>query len=589
MSTMPRTDVSRAAAGSELRGALVALRRELVIVGALSMATNLLMLTPTVYMLQVYDRVLVSRSELTLLAVSVVAALLFAVVALVEWLRTKVLVAASVRLDRLLAGRLLAAAFEASLAPQPGEAARPLADLIVLRQFLAGPGALAFFDAPWVAIYIGVLFLLHPALGVMALAFGLVQGVLAWRGQQRSVAPAEAAARSGSAEMASLRQQMQGGEALEAMGMLGHLWQRWSLRRQQHAVQTAALQRLTHRITAVSKFIRYSQQSLALGLGSLLVIDGALSPGAMIAANVLMTRALAPIDALVGTWRSLFQARAAARRLQALLAAHPPLAAPAVPLSGRALRGAVTLRGVFAHASGRARPILDGIDLDLTPGSVTVVVGPSGSGKSTLARTLVGAWPQVAGAVLLDGTPLAEWPRELLGGQLGYLPQDIELFDGSIADNIARFAEVDSPRVIAAARSAGLHEVILRLPRGYDTPVGDSGAPLSGGQRQRIALARAVYGEPKLIVLDEPNANLDEAGEAALATLVRELKSQGRTVLLVSHRPAILAVADHLLVLREGRIERQGRPEQVVADLRGAAPPQPPPASASVQSLALTT
>jgi ATP-binding cassette subfamily C exporter for protease/lipase len=565
-----------AAPASELRRILWALRREFLVVGGLSLVTNLLMLTPTVYMLQVYDRVLVSRSELTLLAVSLIAVLLFGVVAIAEWLRNRVLIAASVRLDRLLAGRLVDAGLEASQAPQRSDSARPLADLIELRQFLTGPGALAFFDAPWVPIYIGVLYLLHPALGAMAVAFAAVQGLLAWRGHHRSVAPAAEAARSGSAETAYLRHKLQGGDALEAMGMVGNLWRRWSVRQHEHAVRAAALQQLTHRLTAVSKFIRYSQQSLALGLGGLLVIDGVLSVGAMIAANVLMTRALAPLDMLVGSWRGLISARAAAGRLQTRLAAHLPAAAAVVPAGGTTLRGAVGLRDLQAHAEGRTDAILDGIDLDLAPGSVTVVVGPSGSGKSTLARAIVGAWPQVSGDILLDGTPLHEWPRDLLGAQVGYLAQDVELFDGTIAENIARFAEVDSPRVIAAARSAGLHEAILRLPRGYDTPVGDAGTPLSGGQRQRIALARAVYGAPALVVLDEPNANLDEAGEAALATLVRELKAEGRTVLLVTHRPAILAVADRLVVLRDGRVERDGPREQVLAEVRRAAVPSVP-------------
>ncbi len=553
---------------SEARRALGALRGEFARAGLFSLGANLLMLTPTLYMLQVYDRVLVSRSELTLLAVSLIVLVLFGAMALAEALRTRVLVGAGVRLDRVLAGRVFDAGFRAALAPVPSAAPRPLADLIQLRQFLTGGGVIAFFDTPWVPIYIGVLWLLHPWLGVMALAFAALQFLLVWLGHQRTVAPAEQAAASGSAAAAFMRQKLQGAEALEAMGMHAALWRRFRGQHGAHLADHARLQGLTHRVTAVSKFVRYSQQSLALGLGGLLVIDGQLTLGAMIAANVLMTRALAPIDMLVGSWRALAGARAAFGRLQALLAAHPAAAEPAA--HDAPLRGEVSLDGVTAHAPGRAEPILRGMDLVLAPGSVTVVVGPSGSGKSTLVRVVAGAWADVRGALRLDGRTLADWPREALGAQIGFLPQDIELFDGSIAENIARFGELDSQRVIAAALATGLHESILRLPQGYDTPVGEAGMPLSGGQQQRIALARAVYGAPALVVLDEPNANLDEAGEAALATLVRELKAAGRTVLLVTHRPAIVAVADRLLVLRDGRIERDGHPEQVVADVRRA-------------------
>jgi ATP-binding cassette subfamily C exporter for protease/lipase len=552
-----------------LQGAVAALRRQFTQAGLLSVVTNILMLTPTIYMLQVYDRVLVSRSELTLLAVSLIALVLYGCVALAEWWRTKVLIKAGVRLDLALAQPLMDADFAGALHGAPMAPARPLADLVNLRQFLTGPGILAFFDAPWAPLYIAVLFVLHPALGAMALLFAAIQCLLAWQGHGRSVAPADAAASAASKEMAYLRAKLRGAETLEAMGMLGNLWQRWNHQHGQQQQRSMALQSLTSRVTAVSKFVRYSQQSLVLGLGSLLVIDGQMSVGAMLAANVLMTRALAPVDSLAGLWRALINARSAYARLGALLQAHPPEngADGAVPV----LQGVVQLRGLSAHAPGRAQPILDNIDLELAAGSITVVVGPSGSGKSTLARVAVGAWPHISGAALLDGRPLADYPRRQFGAQLGYLPQDVALFDGSIADNIARFADVDAQQVIAAASKAGLHEIIQHLPRGYDTPVDKDGATLPGGLRQRIALARAVYGAPALVVLDEPNANLDETGEAALAALVRQLKLEGRTVLLITHRPAILAAADRLITLREGRIERDGTPERVLAEVRRTA------------------
>ena len=349
--------------------------------------------------------------------------------------------------------------------------------------------------------------------------------------------------------------------------MVHNLRPHWARRHHNAQQLQGRAQALTHRITAWSKFIRYTQQSLALGAGALLVIDGQLSPGGMIAANVLMSRALAPIDMLVGAWRGFIGARGAFGRLEALLAAHPERD-PA--LSRVAPQGALTLQDVVAVAPGRAEPILKGVSVAVSPGTVTVVLGPSGSGKSTMARCMVGIWPGVSGEVLLDGLPIDGWDRNELGPYLGYLPQDIELFEGSIAENIARFGEVSSEKVIAAARSAGLHEMILRFPKGYDTPIGEAGHLLSGGQRQRIGLARAVYGDPVLVVLDEPNANLDDVGEAALVRTVQELKAQGRTVFLITHRPGIVAVADRVLILRNGMVQADGPRDAVLAALRAA-------------------
>jgi ATP-binding cassette subfamily C exporter for protease/lipase len=323
---------------------------------------------------------------------------------------------------------------------------------------------------------------------------------------------------------------------------------------------------------AVSKFVRYVQQSASLGVGALLVIWGELSPGAMIAANVLMGRALAPIDMLVGTWKSFLTAREAFKRLAGLLDQHPerdPALQRTSPL------GALTLKAVVATAPSRAMPILKGIDLQIDPGTVLVVMGPSGSGKSTLARVMLGIWGDVRGEVLLDGRPIEGWDRSDLGPHVGYLPQDIELFDGTIAENIARFGEIDPNAVIAAAQAAGLHDMILRFPKGYDTPMGEAGSLLSGGQRQRVALARAIYGDPKLVVLDEPNANLDDVGEAALARAVLALKNKGSTVILVTHRPGAVAVADRLLVIRDGMVQIEGPRDQVIAAMRPQAPAQP--------------
>jgi ATP-binding cassette subfamily C exporter for protease/lipase len=357
-------------------------------------------------------------------------------------------------------------------------------------------------------------------------------------------------------------------EVLEAMGMLNKLKIGWARRHQTWLRHSESAQGVTHRVTAISKFVRYSQQSFSLGAGALLVIDGELSPGAMIAANVLMTRALAPIEMLVGSWRGFITARESFVRLASLLEAHPeedPALRRVAPL------GALSLKHVEATAPGRPVPILRGVNLELSPGQVLVVLGPSGSGKSTLARVILGIWGEVKGEVLLDGRPISHWDRVELGPHLGYLPQDIELFEGTIAENIARFAEVDADAVVEAARSTGLHEMILRMPKGYDTPIGEAGSLLSGGQRQRLGLARAVYGNPTLVVLDEPNANLDDAGEAALARTVAHLKGQRATVVLISHRPSAVALADRLMLLREGQIQAEGPRDQVIAALRASA------------------
>ena len=542
-------------------------------VGVFSMVTNLLMLSPTLYMLQVYDRVLVSRNELTLLAVSLITLFLFGVMAFSEWMRTRVLVRSGLRLDAMLSTRVFNASFDATLSQSGSAVPRAFNDLIQIRQFLTGQGIFAFFDAPWAPIYIAVLFFLHPVLGWASIVFALVQAALAWFGHRRTVEPTEVAAKAGMESSAYLQGKLRNAEALESMGMVDNLLPHWLRRHRKAVSMQSQASSLTHRITAVSKFIRYTQQSFALGVGALLVIDGQLTPGAMIAANVLMTRALAPIDMLVSTWKGYVVAKGAYGRLEALLQEYPERDAA---LSRVAPRGSLKLRNLVATAPGRPTPILKGIDLLIEPGTVQVVLGPSGSGKSTLARAMIGIWPYVAGEVRLDDLPIDSWDRSELGPYIGYLPQDIELFEGTIADNIARFGEVDPGKVIAAAQAAGLHEMILRFPKGYDTEMGEAGSLLSGGQRQRIALARAMYGNPVFVVLDEPNANLDDVGEAALVRAVLAMKQSGATVVLVTHRPGIVGVADRLLVLRDGLVHAEGPRDEVLQALRADRPASPP-------------
>jgi ATP-binding cassette, subfamily C, bacterial exporter for protease/lipase len=564
---------------SELAAAIWAFKREFRAVGLFSMVANLLMLAPTLYMLQVYDRVLASQSELTLLAVSLITLFLLMMMSFSEWSRSRVLVRAGVRFDQQLSTRVFNASFESSLGHAQGNPARAFTDLIQIRQFLTGNGIFAFFDAPWTPIYITVIFFLHPLLGVLAIVFALIQGALAWFGHRQTVAPSEAAARAGIDSNVYLQSKLRNAEVIESMGMIDNLRRRWAVSHQAYLNGATVAHDVNSRVVAWSKFIRYTQQSFALGAAALLVIDGQLSPGAMIASNVLISRALLPIDQLVSAWRQSATALAAFLRLEKLLEENPERDEN---LRRMPPNGDLVLRDVVATAPGRAAPILKGVSFDVPAGSVVAILGPSGSGKSTLARVMMGIWPDVQGEVLLNGLPIQSWNRVELGPHLGYLPQDIELFEGSIAENICRFREVESDRVIEAAKCAGLHEMILRFPKGYDTSIGEAGSLLSGGQRQRIGLARAVYGDPAVLVLDEPNSNLDDAGEAALVKSVVELKAKGKTVFLITHRPGAVAVADRVMVLQDGRLIADGGRDAVLAQLRLSPPARKDPVPPSL-------
>ncbi len=550
---------------SPLARILWSFRREFMIVGLLSMVANLLMLTPTLYMLQIYDRVLVSQSQLTLLMLSLITLMLFVVMALAEWIRSRLLVRSGVRFDEALNDRIFRAGFRAELEQSGHNPSQALGDLTTIRQFLTGNGTIGFFDAPWTPIYIAVSFLLHPFLGWLSMLFAISLVILAVVGQRLSAKPAAAASKAEVEVNTYLFSKLRNSEVIEAMGMLGDLRRRWAGRHEDHlALQTQA-QRISQRISAIVKFLRYTQQSLSLAAGALLVIRGELSIGSMIAANILMSRASQPIEAIVTNWSSFLSARSAYGRIGRLLEAHPEQA------QGERVEeptGAIVVQGLVATAPGRPEPILKSLDKEFPAGQFTAIIGPSGSGKSTLVRALIGIWPFTEGRVLLDGHPLESWDRAALGPSIGYLPQDIELFDGTIAENIARFGDVDSNAVIDAARRAGMHEMILRMPKGYDTRIGDGGNVLSGGQRQRIGLARALYGDPWLIVLDEPNANLDDVGEAALIRAIEELKSRGRTVFVVTHRMNALALADRVVLLNNGVVQGDGARETVLGSLR---------------------
>lgn len=540
---------------SELGRGLWTFRREFLWVGLFSLVANLLMLTPTLYMLQVFDRVMLSQSEVTLITVTLVMVLFTSVMAIAELVRSRLLVRAGVRFDEALNARVFDASFSAHLAQDGASATRAFSDLTNLRQFLTGNGVFTFFDLPWMPIYLAVLFLMHPLLGWAGIVFTLLLIALAIGSHWLTSTLHERASDSELQANSYLGSKLRHAEAVESMGMLPNLRRRWiglvatqfHRREQSHEQQ--------HRMQALGKFLQYSQQSLILALGAWLAVRGEISLGAMIASNALMANALRPISGLVGTWKQFIEARHAYRRLDKVIGEYPD--------GGRyhtadTVHGAVELRQLVATAPGSDTTILKGLNIEFRPGEVVGIVGPSGAGKSTLARCLLGVWPTTRGHVLLDGTPIGKWDRDLLGPHIGYLPQDIELLEGSVAENICRFGEIDSDKVIDAAKLAGIHEMIQHLPQGYDTPLGQAGGILSGGQRQRLALARALYGMPDLVVLDEPNANLDDAGEAALMVAISELKKAGKTVFMVLHQRNLLALADRVLVLNNGSVAQFG-------------------------------
>ncbi|MDW7748014.1 type I secretion system permease/ATPase [Halomonas sp.] len=556
---------------TDLQRALGACRGGFASVGFFSLFVNLLMLVPAIYMLQVYDRVLSTRSTETLLMLTLVVVFLFAIMGLLELVRSRMLVRIGNRLDLLLNERIYRSMFRRSLLSEGSPSSQPIDDLSTLRQFLAGNGLLAFFDAPWVPVYLAVLFLFHPWLGIFATTAGLVLLALALVGE-KITKPLFAEA---NAEQIKARElaasNLRNAEVLHAMGMLPGIMGRWSRRRHHFLAEQSRANDRGEALSSVSRVLRLLAQSLILGLGAWLVLRAEITPGMLIAGAIIMGRALAPIDRLIGTWKGFVSARGAYGRLDELLTKIP------VEENGMSLpppQGEVRVEDVAAAPPGGQVPTLRGIQLAVPAGEHVGIIGPSAAGKSTLARVLLGIWPPLSGTARLDGADITRWNREEVGPYIGYLPQDIELFEGTIAENIARFGEVDSDKVVVAARKAGVHEMVLAMPGGYDTPIGAGGSGLSGGQRQRIALARALYGDPVLVVLDEPNASLDDRGEHALRAAMVALKREGVTLFVISHRVSVLKGMDTLLLMREGQIQMSGPRDEVMAQLAAQSAPR---------------
>jgi ATP-binding cassette subfamily C exporter for protease/lipase len=562
---------SRTQAGKrrgEIFAAVAAYRRIFFVVGAFSGAINMLYLVPSLYMMQVYDRVLGSRNATTLLMISLIALGMYVIMGALEFARSQLLVRLGNRLDRQLAQRVFTSAFERNLRIRAGgTAGQAMLDLAQVRQFITGNGLFAFFDAPWAPIYLVVIWIFHPWLGILAVCGALILAALALVTELVTRGPLAEANQAAAAGSGFATTNLRNAEVIEAMGMMPAIRARWEkLQERMLARQSLASDRAGS-ISSATKFVRLTIQSASLGLGALLVIDNQASAGIIIAASILTSRALAPVELLIGTWKQLISARGAYGRLSQLLADFP---AREKGMSLPPPKGEFRIEGVYATPPGGQAPVLKGLAFGIAAGETLVVVGPSASGKSTLARLLVGVWPAQAGKVRLDGADVFLWDKEELGPCIGYLPQDVELFDGTIAENIARFGEIDSNQVIEAATKAGMHEMILRFPQGYDTQIGDAGSALSGGQRQRIALARALYGNPAVLVLDEPNSNLDDAGEAALVRAVQQAKADGRTVVLITHRTSIVGIADRVMVLVDGQVQMFGPRGEVLAQLAAA-------------------
>ncbi|CAH6636877.1 type I secretion system permease/ATPase [Pseudocitrobacter vendiensis] len=552
---------------SELNRALKGTRSTFTLLLFFSCVINMLMLAPAIYMLQVYDRVLVSKNTTTLLMLTLLIFGLYIVIGLIESARASVMVRLGNRLDVKLNQLVFNAAFKRKIIAGDNNPAQALAELDQVRQFLSGNSLFALLDIPWTPFYLLIAFLVHPLLGYLSAGGIIILFALTLFSEISTKRVIEQAHALTINNGSKLNKQLQNADAIEAMGMLPTLKNHWL---EQHnkvlVLQTQIADKIAH-LSGLSRFVRILLQSIALGAGALLVIKGEITPGLMIAASIILGRVLNPVEQVIGSWKQFVQFRGAWQQLATLLKSYP--AAKAVLTLPRPT-GKISVENVFAAPPGLSSPTLRNISFQLDAGEVLGIIGPSASGKTSLAKLLVGVWGTLSGKVRLDGADICQWDKALLGPAIGYLPQDVELFDGSIAQNISRFALMDSEKIVAAAQLAGVHEMILRFPQGYDTPLGVGGYQLSGGQRQRIGLARAVYNNPAFIVLDEPNANLDDAGEFALIKAINTLRNQGQTTVIISHRPTLLGVVNKVLLLNDGAMQQFGTRDQVFASLRQA-------------------
>jgi PrtD family type I secretion system ABC transporter len=543
------------------RGAFVA-------VVIFTLCINLLMLSAPIYMLQVFDRVLSSRSTDTLVLLTLIVGVALATLAILEVARNQVMIRISDWLENRLGSTILAGSVEAALQHGGAPSAQGLRDLSTFKTFLTGPGMFPILDAPWTPIFLGVIFMLHPVLGWMSLAGAVALFSLALVNE---MVTRELVAKAGALSIRAFQDAeavVRNADVVDSMGMRSNLIGRWQRKNGEMLTLQAQASKRGGGITAVSKFLRFVLQIGIMGGGAWLVIQNEMTAGAMIAGSILMGRALAPVEQAIGSWRSAIAARGAYERVKQQLALT---ADDEAQMSLPVPSGRLTVEGVTYFHQGATEPVLRNVAVRLEPGEALGLIGPSAAGKTTLARLLVGNIAPRAGAVRLDGVDIAQWDGEDLGKHLGYLPQDVELFAGTVRENIARMGEGKAEDVVAVAKLAGVHDMILRLSAGYETDIGDSGAALSGGERQRVGLARALYGAPKFVVLDEPNASLDNVGEEALVQAIATLKQRGITQVIIAHRPSILRHVDKILVMRDGAVQMFGPREEVLKKLIGPA------------------
>ena len=560
---------------SELSLALDTSRPAIVRAALFSMIISFMALAPTVYMLEVYDRVVNSRSGMTLAMLTLMIVGAYAVMEILEKVRGSLLRAAGVALDEKLSKRVYDAMFQGFLKRQVGGSMQVLNDLRLIREFLPNPALLAVMEAPVALLALALIFAINPLLGWSAVVGALAQLGVAWMTEKATRKPLMEANRSAVGAQQMAESSLRNAHVMESMGMLDAVHARWNKRQQEFLAYQAQASEGAGLWTAMSKLVQQVMGSLLLGLGAWLLLGNALNGGAgmMIIGSVLGGRVLAPLAQLVSQWSAVVNVRAAWERLEGLLAQMP---AKPKNMSLPAPKGVLTVESLMAGAPGHPVAIVRGVQFGLNPGEVLAVVGPSASGKTTLARLLVGLWPAMSGKVRLDGADIHTWDKAELGPYLGYLPQGVELLEGTLAENIARFGDVDMLQVEAAARLVGLHDLIMALPQGYNSPIGRDGAVLSGGQRQRVGLARALYGKPVFVVLDEPNSSLDEAGDAALANAIASLKQLGTTFVVMTHRTSVLGVADKMLLMRDGAQQAFGPRDEVLAALQQARQPAVP-------------
>lgn len=522
---------------------------------------NLLMFVGPLYMLQMYDRVLQSRSEMTLVALTVIAVALLVIYGLLEFIRSRVLVRAGMRFDETLAEPLFSRVVTATLAQPAGKSEFALNDVDRLREFLTGAGLIALCDAPWVPVFLAICFIFHPWLGWVATGGALIIFGLALLNEITTKKKLNEASTNSRMAEHFANSTLQNVEVIRAMGMERGLRDRWSAMHRNTLESQAIASDKAGVFLSASKFVRMTLQVAILGTGAYLVLRQEVTPGIMIAASIMMGRALAPVDQAVGNWKQFVGARQSYGRLKQLFANVPEdRDRTSLPRA----KGEISTEQLVVAAPGSRTPIIHGVGFQLAPGETLALVGPSGAGKSTLVRALVGVWTPLGGAVRLDGSELQHWNREELGHQIGYLPQTVELFAGTIAENIARFTQCSSDEVIDAAQRAGVHEMIQTLADGYETEIGVGGGQLSGGQRQRVGLARALFGDPAVVILDEPNANLDMEGEEALLRALTDLRERGRTIVYVSHKMGLLSLSDKALIMANGRMRAFGPTKDVL-------------------------